>query len=84
MITIALGDTHGRDFWKEVIDEESPDRVIPIGDYFDSKEGISCKLQIHNFLEIAGYKRQSTKEVILLLGNHNFHYLKGVTDRYSG
>jgi hypothetical protein len=38
MITIALGDTHGRDFWKEVIDEESPDRVIPIGDYLIAKK----------------------------------------------
>jgi predicted phosphodiesterase len=84
MKTIALGDTHGRDLWKEVVDKESPERVIFIGDYFDSKEGISCKRQIHNFLEITQYARHSAKEVILLLGNHDFHYLKGVTDRYSG
>jgi len=84
MKTIALGDTHGRDVWKEIVDKEDPDRVIFIGDYFDSKEGIDGKLQIRNFLEITGYKRHSGKEVILLLGNHDFHYLKGVPDEYSG
>jgi predicted MPP superfamily phosphohydrolase len=84
MKTIALGDTHGRDLWKRIIDKENPDRIIFIGDYFDSRDGIDGKLQIHNFLEIAAYKRQSSKQVILLVGNHDFHYLKGVTDEYSG
>jgi predicted MPP superfamily phosphohydrolase len=84
MKTIAVGDIHGRDVWKEIITKEKPDRVIFIGDYFDSKEDIDGRIQISNFLEIIGLKRFSGKEVILLTGNHDFHYLKGITDEYSG
>ena len=36
MKTLVLGDTHGRSFWKLAINIENPDRVIFIGDYFDS------------------------------------------------
>ncbi len=34
--TLVLGDTHGRSNWKLAIHQEQPDRVIFIGDYFDS------------------------------------------------
>jgi len=73
MKTIVLGDTHGRSFWKLAVYKEQPDRVIFVGDYFDSYD-IPGVEQIHNFKEIIDYKQTSGKEVILLIGNHDHHY----------
>jgi hypothetical protein len=73
MKTVVLGDTHGRSVWKLIVEIEKPDRVIFIGDYFDSYDipGID---QIHNFKEIIEYKEKGVCETILLIGNHDYHY----------
>jgi hypothetical protein len=83
MKTIVLGDTHGRSFWKLITHQENPDRVIFIGDYFDSYD-IPGPEQIQNFKEIIEYKNKGINEVILLIGNHDYHYMKGITEQYSG
>ena len=74
MKTIILGDTHGRSNWKLATHQDKPDRVIFIGDYFDSFE-ISGVEQINNFKEIIQYKENNPQiEVVLLIGNHDHHY----------
>ena len=74
MKTIVIGDIHGRSNWKQAIHQENPDRVIFIGDYFDSFD-ISGLEQIHNFKEIIQYKESNPQiEVVLLIGNHDHHY----------
>jgi hypothetical protein len=76
--TLVLGDTHGRSNWKLAIHQDQPDRVIFIGDYFDSFDipGID---QIHNFKEIIHYKESNPQvEVVLLIGNHDHHYFPEV------
>lgn len=73
MKTVVLGDIHGWDTWKRIVEQENPDRVIFIGDYFDSFQ-IDAYAQINNFLNICSFKRNSGKEVILLIGNHDVHY----------
>ena len=83
MKTIVLGDTHGRSFWKLITHTEKPDRVIFIGDYFDSFD-IPGPEQIQNFKEIIEYKRKGECEVILLIGNHDYHYMDGIDEQYSG
>jgi hypothetical protein len=83
MKTIVLGDTHGRSFWKLITHKENPDRVIFIGDYFDSFD-IQGVDQIQNFKEIIEYKNKGTNEVILLIGNHDYHYMEGINEQYSG
>jgi hypothetical protein len=76
--TIVIGDLHGRSNWKLAIHQENPDRVIFIGDYFDSFE-ISGVEQIHNFKEIIEYKKTNPQvEVIMLIGNHDHHYFPEV------
>lgn len=82
MKTIFIGDIHGRSIWKEIIEQEKPDRVIFVGDYFDSFD-ISGIDQIHNFKEIIHYKKTSDIEVVLLVGNHDYHYMH-VGETYSG
>jgi hypothetical protein len=72
--TLILGDTHGRSTWKLAIHQEQPDRVIFIGDYFDSFE-ISGVEQIDNFKQIIKYKEDNPQvEVVMLIGNHDHHY----------
>ena len=74
MKTVVIGDTHGRSLWKLIVNQEQDaDRIIFIGDYFDSFE-ISGVEQIQNFKEIIEYKKTSGKEVIMLIGNHDHHY----------
>ena len=73
MKTVIISDVHGRDMWKHIINQEQPDRVVFLGDYFDSFDipGID---QIHNFKQIIEYKNSHQSEVTLLIGNHDYHY----------
>lgn len=77
MKTLVLGDTHGRSLWKLITHLEQPDRVIFIGDYFDSWD-LSAVEQMYNFNEIIEYKESNKTEVILLIGNHDHHYFPEV------
>lgn len=79
MKTIIIGDIHGRTVWKLIVHLEQPDRVIFIGDYFDSREGFTAVEQIHNFKEIVAYK-QSRPDAgdVILLGNHDLSYWPGI------
>ena len=79
MKTIAIGDVHGRSLWKLIVHQENPDRVIFIGDYFDSFN-IKGEDQLNNFLDIIEYKKSSGKEVIMLIGNHDYHYFPEIGD----
>ena len=79
MRTVVLGDTHGRTFWKMILEHENPDRVIFIGDYFDSYE-FSAIEQLHNFKEIMEIRG----DVIRLIGNHDLSYFPGVVSTCSG
>lgn len=76
MKTLVLGDIHGRTIWKEIVNRQECDRVIFLGDYFDSKEAITGEQQMNNFLDIIEFKEKGGKEVIMLIGNHDFHYLE--------
>jgi predicted MPP superfamily phosphohydrolase len=78
MKTIILGDTHGRSNWKLAVYQDKPDRVIFIGDYFDSFE-LSGVEQIDNFKQIIQYKTDNPQvEVVMLIGNHDHHYFPEV------
>lgn len=83
MKTIVLGDTHGRTDWKRIIDQ-SFDRVIFIGDYVDTHESITPIEQIDNLREIIMFKQKYLDEVILLIGNHDYHYWPTISECYSG
>lgn len=79
---LALGDTHGRETWKRFVNPELYDKIIFIGDYFDSFN-IKGEDQIKNFLDIMEFKNKYPDKVVLLIGNHDFHYLE-MGEQYSG
>lgn len=83
MKTVCIGDIHGRPIWKTIVKKEQPDRVIFQGDYFDSPFYTVLE-QIRNFKDIIQYKLSSDIEVILLVGNHDAHYLSLWDQPYSG
>jgi hypothetical protein len=84
MKTVAIGDIHGRDCWKQIIANEAPDRVIFMGDYFDSYDNYTAAEQMHNFQEIIDWKKSGQCRVVMLIGNHDYHYMRGITEHYSG
>ena len=80
MKIVAIGDIHGRDYWKQIIEQEQDaDVFVFVGDYFDSFT-IKGPDQINNFLDIVEFKKQSKVPVILLIGNHDYHYYPGIED----
>ena len=87
---VILGDIHGRDIWKKILEiEKKANIVVFVGDYFDSKDGVSGARQLQNFKEIVSYKNNAESKlqqsVVLLFGNHDFHYMPWFTrDPYSG
>lgn len=83
MRILAIGDVHGRSHWKEIIANESFDKVIFVGDYFDSFN-IGGESQIENFKDIIALKTALHNDCILLIGNHDVHYMNFWQERYSG
>jgi predicted phosphodiesterase len=87
MKIIAIGDIHGRSKeWKQIAGSHTFDKLIFIGDYWDSFN-IPYIEQLHNFREICQFKEEHPDKVVLLIGNHEFHYLPvaGIyEEQYSG
>ncbi len=78
MKQIVIGDIHGRTIWKDIIEKEKDaDKIIFVGDYFDSFD-IGTKKEVKNFKEILSFKKENSDKVILLFGNHDYHYLPEV------
>ena len=78
MKTVVFGDIHGRDCWKNILQREKPSRVIFLGDYVSSHEGLDPIQQVSNLNNILEYKQNSKNtEIILLRGNHDIQHLTG-------
>lgn len=82
MKTIIIGDIHGRGIWEDIIEESKPDKIIFLGDYWDSFYETFITQKV-NFMQICNLKQQDPDNVTLLLGNHDF-YLRGFMGGWSG
>ena len=76
---LIVPDVHGRKFWHkamEMIDEV--DQVVFLGDYLDPypREGITFEDALMEFEEILAFKEDYPDKVVLLVGNHDMHYIK--------
>jgi len=76
MKTVMIGDLHGRDCWKRIVEVEKADRYVFIGDYFDSFD-IPGLMQMHNFKELMLWSEQTDAECVFLIGNHDYGYFEG-------
>ena len=75
MKILVLGDIHGRTTWKHIIDKESPDKVVFLGDYVSTYYDILERDQVDNLVEILKYKESHSSGVVLLRGNHDMEAL---------
>ena len=81
MLYNIIGDIHGRDAWRQLVREDAVN--IFLGDYFDPYHYDDInpgEQELANLLDIIEFKQQHP-ETILLLGNHEYHYLSD--ERYS-
>ncbi len=84
MKIIAVGDIHGRTNWEQIVKQHPEfDKFVFIGDYFDPYDDIPATKQIENFNNIIAFKAANKDKVIMLIGNHDYHYMKDVDENYS-
>lgn len=79
MKILIVPDVHGRKFWhkaEEMIDEV--DKIVFLGDYLDpyGHEGIHFEDAVMEFEDVLAFKEDYPDKVVLLLGNHDMHYLQ--------
>lgn len=85
MKQLILGDIHGRTIWKKILESENDvDRLVFIGDYVDTHNSVTPSDQLDNLNDIIHFKRDTNFDVVLLVGNHDYHYWPTITERYSG
>ncbi len=84
---IVIGDIHGHwDVFDQIYKEADPDEVILLGDYCDSfvktaKDVVECWNNIQRLRK----KHEKTRgKFIMLVGNHEWHYINSSYERYSG
>lgn len=78
MKCLVVPDVHGRVFWKDAKDAiTNVNKVIFLGDYLDPyrHEGITFEDAVMEFEDILAFKEDYPDKVVLLLGNHDMHYL---------
>ena len=75
MRIVVIGDVHGLEAWRNVLENAGDyDKVIFIGDYVDSYNLLN-KFQYFNLKDIIEFKETYPDKVVLLLGNHDMHYI---------
>jgi hypothetical protein len=82
-LRLAIGDIHGKPFWKHYLKEDFSAFYVT-GDYFDSHNSrMNFAKQFKNFAEICKAARADSR-LKLCLGNHDYHYLGVDGECYSG
>ena len=72
--TIAIGDVHGLDLWRDVVEAHPECGVVFLGDYLDPYRYVHKGKLLDNLRAIMQLKRDRPEDVVLLLGNHDLHY----------
>ena len=72
--TIAIGDVHGLDLWRDVVEAHPECGVVFLGDYLDPYRYVHKGKLLDNLRAIMQLNRDRPEDVVLLLGNHDLHY----------
>lgn len=88
MKRLILGDPHGRwDPIEKIYNKEQPDEVIILGDYFDSFN-IDAYVQRECYEKIVALRKEHLSKkkgrFVMLIGNHDMHYMDENFGRCSG
>lgn len=83
MRTLVIGDIHGRNFWKGLVQKHSVDNVVFVGDYVDSYDPPIPTIR-ENLEDIVYFARNNIGKVELLLGNHDIQYIFHPKHQCSG
>ena len=73
MKIISVGDVHGRPYWRD-IDPQKYDKIVFTGDYVDSYKYSNEEI-FENLKKIIDLKKEFPDKVVLILGNHDLHYM---------
>jgi len=81
---LFVGDIHGLNEWEEIAKQALKNfyDIVFLGDYVDSFY-IKADQQLQNLKQICMFVRNNKKNVTLLLGNHDYAYIKNI-DGISG
>lgn len=73
---VVIGDVHGLNLWEQVVEKHPGCKYVFLGDYNDPYGNvITDKEVLDNFRRLIDFKITHEKDVILLLGNHDMHYV---------
>ena len=74
---IAIGDVHGLTKWRKIVEAHpAANCYVFLGDYSDPYgTTISDEKVIDNLIDIINFKKTYPERVVLLLGNHDMHYI---------
>jgi predicted MPP superfamily phosphohydrolase len=75
MKILVIPDIHAKTIWKEAIEKYEYEMVIFLGDFVDADWDITDQQMASNLVEIVQFKLENRYNVILLLGNHDIHYM---------
>ena len=80
MKIVVIGDIHGRDIWKKIVEKEfDADKYIFLGDYVSTHDFITDEQQINNLIDLLNWADEvnfnERNKVILLRGNHDLQHL---------
>lgn len=73
MRTLVLGDIHGHDSWKAIVENEEYDNVVFLGDYLDAFR-VKPEVIADNLLDIIKFKEKMGDKCRLCYGNHDHSY----------
>ncbi|MBI2966943.1 MAG: metallophosphoesterase [Bacteroidetes bacterium] len=74
--TITIPDVHGETTWRHVIPLANRfDKIVFLGDYADSFYHRDDEI-LQNLLKIIDFRKKHSGKVVLLLGNHDLHYIE--------
>jgi len=72
----VIGDIHGRDSWKDLVEKNKDCHIIFLGDYCDPYDyDIDDSDALINLNSIINYKTSNPDNVTLIKGNHDVQYL---------
>lgn len=67
-----LGDIHGRRIWRDILEKETPDQVVFLGDYVTSHDPqVKPSTQLRELKAILDLKESNPNNITLLRGNHD-------------